>query len=226
MIKLMLALAALAFTTAARADTFTYNSFTVDPGLPVTITDPSVGVSGQFKFGSITLQGSGPNAGQSLLAWCVDIITTLNTSGVYNIVPFPGPGSVGNGNPVISATQVNEMASLILNEHNPLDNNPGATQLAIWKLEYGSGITFSSLNSIVDADILLATTLAADAAPGGSLNVPGAELNLLDVVPTNQILATAIVGQTPLPPALTLFGGGLALIGGLGLRRKKEPRSV
>jgi hypothetical protein len=174
--------------------------------------------------GEITLTGSGTFMGQpisSIDAWCLDILTSLSTTGTYNIVPFTGPGSFGNGNPSVSALQVQEIASMMLALGGALDNNPLATQLAIWRLEYGPGLTFSSTDLTVDNDILLSATLATDASLGGSLFNPGAQLDLLDVVPTDQVLGLA-VNATPLPGTIALFAGGLGLFGWLAKRRKRE----
>jgi hypothetical protein len=216
-------LAALPAMSPAHADNFTYTSFAVDPGISVTLTDPTV-LNTPFTaaVGEITLSGTGTFMGQpitSIAAWCVDIITGLNPTGTYNIVPFAGPGSVGNGNPSISALQVTEIASLIDAFGGALDDNPAATQLAIWRLEYGPGLTFSSSSSAGIADIAASVTLATDASMGGSFFDPGARLALLDVVPTDQILAVSVV---PLPAALPLFAGGLGLMGWLSRRRKRN----
>jgi hypothetical protein len=217
------AIASLAAALPAKADNFTYTGFSVDPGVSVTLTDPTL-LSTPFtaSVGEITLTGAGTFMGQpitSIAAWCVDILTGLNPTGTYNIVPFAGPGSVGNGNPSVSALQVSEIASLIDAFGGALDNNPAATQLAIWRLEYGPGLTFSSTSSAGVADIAASITLAADASSGGSFFDPGAKLALLDVVPTDQILAIA---ATPIPAALPLFAGGLGLMGWLSRRRKKN----
>jgi hypothetical protein len=222
--KTLLAAAAVgalvAATAPVKADNFTYTGFTVDPGTTVTLTDPALlSAPLQASVGEITLTGSGSFMGQnitSIEAWCVDILTSLNATGTYNIVPFAGPGSVGNGNPSISALQVTEIASLIDAFGGALDNNKVATQLAIWRLEYGPGLTFSSNDT---ADIAASIVLAADASSGGSLFNPLAGLKLLDVVPTDQILAVA---ATPIPAALPLFAGGLGLMGWVSRRRKNK----
>jgi hypothetical protein len=220
------AITSLAAALPAKADNFTYTGFSVDPGVTVTLTDPTLlNTPFQASVGEITLTGSGTFMGQSITsiaAWCVDILTGLNPTGTYNIVPFAGPGSVGNGNPSITALQVSEIASLIDHFGGALDNNPGATQLAIWRLEYGPGLTFSSTNSAGIADIAASVTLAAEASSGGTLFDPTASLKLLDVVPTDQILAVA---ATPIPAALPLFAGGLGLMGWLSRRRKNKATS-
>jgi hypothetical protein len=210
---------------AAHADGFTYTGFSVNPGVAVTLTDPTLlNTPFQASVGEITLTGTGTFMGTpitSIAAWCVDILTGLNQTGTYNIVPFAGPGSVGNGNPSITALQVTEIASLIDHFGGALDNNPGVTQLAIWRLEYGPGLTFSSTSTAGVDDIAASVTLAAEASSGGSLFDPAATLALLDVVPTDQILAVG-VPTVPLPAALPLFAGGLGLFGWLTRRNRKR----
>jgi hypothetical protein len=53
---------------------------------------------------------------------------------------------------------------------------------------------------------------------------PFASLELLDVVPTDQILAVA-VPPVPIPAALPLFAGGLGLMGWWTRRRKNKAAS-
>jgi hypothetical protein len=226
--KLLLGSAlAFAFVAPASADNFNYTGFSVNPGISVTLTDPTL-LNTPFtaSVGEITLTGTGTFMGQSITsiaAWCVDILTGLNPTGTYNIVPFAGPGSVGNGNPSVSALQITEIASLINAFGGALDDNPAATQLAIWRLEYGPGLTFSSSSTAGIADIAASITLAADATSGGSFFDPTAHLELLDVVPTDQILAVA---ATPIGPALPLFASGLALFYGMHRRRKRDVLSA
>jgi hypothetical protein len=224
------AVAALALAALpAKADTFNYTSFSVNPGNSVTLTDPTLLANPlTVSAGEITLNGSGTFMGQpisSIDAWCLDILTSLTTAGSYNIVPFTGPGSFGNGNPSVSTLQVQEIASMMLALGGALDNNPLATQLAIWRLEYGPGLTFSSNDITVDNDILLSATLATDASLGGSLFNSNAQLALLDVVPTDQVLGTPFAA-TPIGSTIWLMAGGLVLFGMFAWRRKNNQQSL
>ena len=49
----------------------------------------------------IVLNGTGPNAGQTLDAWCVDLFDHLQASTLYNIVPLTTAG-VGFPNPILT----------------------------------------------------------------------------------------------------------------------------
>lgn len=221
MLKMLLlsAAASLALAGPSLADTFTYSGFSVTPGLPVTVTDLSLGINEQVQGGEITLTGSGPNLGQDLMAWCVDLIGQLQQTGTYNIVPFTS-GSTGNGNPSLGALTVTEMASAMLAAG--LNDNPLATQLAIWRIEYGSDLSFSSSNAIVGGDIVLSQALALDAESGGSQFNPTASLDLLDAPLTDQVLAVPRAA-VPLPASLAFFGSGLIALGWLRNRRRSAP---
>jgi hypothetical protein len=214
--KLLAALpiALLAMVTPANADSFTYNGFSVNPGtgVDITLSPPVVATpfSESVKAGQITLNGSGPNAGMNIMAWCVDLLNPLQMSSTYNIVPLSVGGSPGNGNPSFGATVYQEIGDLMLFGQSGSDTQLDATQIAIWKLEYGSSIAFPTLSSLLDTE---ANSLISRVGLGGDLFNSNVTIMLLDAVPANQILAFAAPSEVPLPAAVWMFLGGLGLLG-------------
>jgi hypothetical protein len=133
----MLAGAFLLCAGAARADQFDYGSFGQINGQNITITSPtSIGVSA----GMIVLNGTGPNAGQTLDAWCVDLFDHLQANAIYNIVPLTTAG-VGFPNPILTNQQIAELGSLMIHgTSSTLGNTFGldgsaALQRAVWNVE-------------------------------------------------------------------------------------------
>lgn len=206
----------------AYADTFTYSNAAVNQGQNVTVSGFT---SGTFDTGQIVLTGSGPNAGQTFDAWCVDVLHTLLNSSTYNIVPLTTAGS-GGGNPALTAAQINQMGSLmiagnadVLDDKFGIDTSP-AFQLAIWAVEYGGTL----LNNANGPLASLTQTLVNESAAGGILNDPNATVDLLDAAPGNQVLAFG-VDATPIPATAPLFAGGLGLIAWLSRRRRRANSS-
>src|SRR5664279_1915902 len=112
---LLLAVAIVAETSAASATTFKYSSFNnqidgVLNGQYVTIKTPRsvTGLAGQVQ-----LIGSGPNAGQNLLVYCLDIYDNLQSSGTYTVSQLTTSGA-GGSNPTLTTTQIGEIGSLIV----------------------------------------------------------------------------------------------------------------
>jgi hypothetical protein len=213
----LLALAALCVAAPAQADQFDYGSFGQINGQNITITSPnSVGVSA----GMIVLNGTGPNAGQTLDAWCVDLFDHLQANAVYNIVPLTTAG-VGFPNPILTQQQISELGSLMIHgTSSTLGNTFGldgsaAFQLAIWNVEYQGSL----LDNASGALAALVSVLVANVEPGGIWDCPGCSVELLDAPAQNQILAFGI-DATPLPGAVWLFAGGLGLLGAFARKRK------
>jgi hypothetical protein len=213
----MLAGAFLLCAGAARADQFDYGSFGQINGQNITITSPtSIGVSA----GMIVLNGTGPNAGQTLDAWCVDLFDHLQANAIYNIVPLTTAG-VGFPNPILTNQQIAELGSLMIHgTSSTLGNTFGldgsaAFQLAIWNVEYQGTL----LDNASGALATLVAALVANVQPGGIWDCPGCSVELLDAPAQNQILAFG-VDTTPLPGAVWLFAGGLGLLGVFGRKRK------
>ena len=213
---LLLAAAMGLASTPALASQFDYSAFTVTDGQNITLSGL---VSETVDAGQIVLTGSGPNAGQMLDVWCVDVFHVLQSSALFNIVPLTTAGS-GAPNPTLTAAQINQIGSLMLAGNKDVADNAlgvdGSTafQLAIWAVEYG-GALLDNANSTLAA---LVTTLVAESATGGSLNDPFATVELLDAPAQNQVLAFA-VDAVPLPGTLWLMLSGLGLLFG-GLYRR------
>ena len=171
----------------------------------------------------IVLNGTGPNAGQTLDAWCVDLFDHLQSSAIYNIVPLTTAG-VGFPNPILTNQQISELGSLMVHgTQSVLGNTFGlngsaAFQLAIWNVEYQGAL----LDNASGALATLVAALVANVQPGGVWDCPTCSVELLDAPAQNQILAFG-VDATPLPGAVWLFAGGLGLLGAFA-RKRRAPR--
>jgi hypothetical protein len=203
LVPLHFAAALLIGAGSAQATTFEYGSYTVVNEQIISISNPTV-VSGQT--GEIVLTGSGANAGQTVLAWCLDIYHDLTNTGSYNIGTLTTAGS-GSPNPTLTSAQIGEIGALMLHGEQNINspNVSAATQLAIWKLEYGPTFQFTGLT---DPTVTLAQQFLTDAGPGGSwAPVPLTTLSQSG----NQTLGMVV---TPLPGTFSMLLAGLV---GLGL---------
>ena len=198
----------LAGPSVTCAATFQYGSYDVVNEQNITVANP-INVSGEM--GQIVLHGSGPNSGQTLLAWCLDIYHYLANSGTYQInQPIPN-------NP-FSAAQINQIGSLI--QHgNALINTDfkvsAAVQLAIWEVIYAN-LSFTGVSATVAS---LAAEYKTNVGSNGAWYCPNCTFSELDGY-GNQTLG--FVNPVPLPGALSLFAGGLAGLGLLSWRRKRK----
>jgi hypothetical protein len=189
--------------TSASATTFTYSSYSVENEQNITILTPN-SISG--GMGQIDLIGSGVNAGQDILAWCLDIYTYLNSAGTYQMGSLTTAGS-GHGNPSLTNAQIGEIGSLIAHGDaiiNTAYDVSAAIQLAIWKVEYGNSFTYRGVDSGVTS---LANTYLADVETG-SWDTPDYNVSLLSEA-GNQDLAFV----TPVPSTWTLMLAGFASLG-------------
>ena len=206
----LLALASLFVATPAMASQFDYGSFGQVNGQNITISSP---VSEGVSAGMIVLNGAGPNAGQTLDAWCVDLFDRLQASSIYNIVPLTTAG-VGFPNPVLTNQQISELGSLMIHgTQTTLGNTFGlngsaAFQLAIWNVEYGGAL-------LDNASGPLATLVARL----GRQRPTWRDLGLSRLLRRASRRASAKsdlafgIDATPLPGAAWLFAGGLGLLG-------------
>ena len=210
-------------TSAASAATFSYNSFTVTNEQDIHILTPNNVTGG---MGQIVLHGSGPDAGQTLAAWCLDVYDFLTHSGTYTVGPLTTTGS-GGSNPALTTTQISEIGSLMLKGNSLVNtgtNVSAATQLAIWIVEYGASFTFSGVSSSVKT---LAQQYVSNVSAGGIWDCPTCTVTLLSLNGDQNLgygadLPGGRQGTTPLPAALPLFAGGLSGFGMLAWRRKRK----
>jgi len=210
----------------AHATTFQYDSYSTINAQTINVLSPTVGYG---EMGQLILNGAGPNSGQTLTAWCLDVSVYLTTSGTYTLGPLTTAGA-GGSNPALTAGQVSEIGSLMLNGLSSDTNSSAATQLAIWMLEYGSEFSYSGVSSAVTA---LALTYESNVMPGGEWYCPNCTVTLLSSL-GDQSLGYALLptegGGTlpavPLPATLPLFATGLGALGLLGWRRKRKATAL
>jgi len=210
----------------AHATTFQYDSYSTINAQTINVLSPTVGYG---EMGQLILNGAGPNSGQTLPTWCLDVSVYLTTSGTYTLGPLTTAGA-GGSNPALTTGQISEIGSLMLNGLSSDTNSSAATQLAIWMLEYGSEFSYSGVSSAVTA---LALTYESNVMPGGEWYCPNCTVTLLSSL-GDQSLGYALLptegGGTlpavPLPATLPLFATGLGALGLLGWRRKQKATAL
>lgn len=213
----LLAASVLSFPVAANADQFVMTNFTVLGAVNVDLGPP---ISRSVQAGEIELTGPGGN----LLVWCLDLTDTLLAPYTYNINSFtagdvrPGLGQLS----LLDGNALRQIASLMLNGagFDPDGLSDAATQLAIWKIEYGNLFDPTNLSAQLTTDM---NAHIAASVIGGLLDCPGCTLNVLTDAPNvpNQALGFA-VQAVPGPIVGAGLPGLLAGIGGfLALRRRK-----
>jgi len=210
----------------AHATTFQYDSYSTINAQTINVLSPTVGYG---EMGQLILNGAGPNSGQTLTAWCLDVSVYLTTSGTYTLGPLTTAGA-GGSNPALTTEQISEIGSLMLNGLSSDTDSSAATQLAIWMLEYGSEFSYSGVSSAVTA---LALTYESNVMPGGNWYCPNCTVTLLSSL-GDQSLGYALLptegGGTlpavPLPATLPLFATGLGALGLLGWRRKRKATAL
>jgi len=212
----------LGSSNVSRADSFQYSSFSATNEQFIQITSPINAAGG---MGQIVVQGSGPNSGQTLLAWCLDIYHSDVSSGIYNISPLTTAGS-GGLNPPLTTNQISEIGSLMLHGNALIATSSNtdlsaANQLAIWLVEYGSAFQYTGVTTSVTN--LALTLISFVDSPSGQWYCSDCRVNLFSEANV-QTLGTGF--EAPLPGALPLFGSGLVALGLLGLRKKRPRRTA
>jgi hypothetical protein len=216
-LAILTAAVAMLAAAPATATEFDYGSFSVINQQNITFTLPLARTGGA---GEIVLNGTGPNAGQQLDAWCIDLFDNLASSSIYNIVPLTNAG-VGFPNPTLTNQQISQMGSLMIHGTADVPGDPdinasAAFQLAIWNIEYQGDL----LDNASGALATLVAVLVSRVQPGGIWDCPGCTVDQLDVLPQNQVLAFGVPSETPLPSAMLLFATGIG--GAAALLRKRR----
>ena len=199
----------------AYATTFQYDSYSTINAQTINVLSPTVGYG---EMGQLILNGAGPNSGQTLTAWCLDVSVYLTTSGTYTLGPLTTAGA-GGSNPALTTGQISEIGSLMLNGLSSDTNSSAATQLAIWMLEYGSEFNYSGVSSAVTA---LALTYESNVMPGGEWYCPNCTVTLLSSLGDQSLGYALPTGGGGTLPAVPLPTTGLGALGLLGWRRKKK----
>ncbi len=216
------------FTASANADTFQADSFSQPNGAQnVTLTLGPL--SKTVSAGEVNLHQNIPAL--DVLVWCLDLQDNLFVPYTYNVSMYtPGqnlPGLPAGG---LDAGQVRQIASLILKGLTlggaDAGQDDAATQLAIWKVEYGAALSFQGLSAGLQNRLNLEL---ADSLPGGILDCPTCSLKIFsdDVVAPNQAMAT-VVNAVPGP----VVGAGIPGVIAAGMfmvglaRRRRQAASV
>jgi hypothetical protein len=213
-----------ALTTApALADTFQMDSFSQPSGAQ-NVTINLGPLSETVSVGEINLHSNGPPA-TDLLVWCLDLNDVLFQPYTFQVHTYTGGNLPGLPSGGLLGGQIRQIASLMLRglTLGGLDANQddAATQLAIWKVEYGAALAFSvsaALQARVDLEL-------ADSTPGGSLDCPGCSLTILSdaVEAPNQAMGFAVAVPGPIAGAGVpgLIAACFSLFGLNRIRRRK-----
>lgn len=213
------AVATLILGGAAQAQTFDYQGFSVDPAnVQITLTNP---VNKTVLVGEITLNGTGPNMGQNLAVWCLDVFDQLQTGPyAYQETTVTAGLQLQGWTSPITTTQIQQIGDLMEQVNGGINNDKAAVQLAIWASLYGSGFSF------LGGSGTLASDEAADLAAvqtGGLFFNPNVSITALHDAITAPNQTVGFAAPVPAP----IVGAGLpGLFGLLGIwyanRRKRR----
>jgi hypothetical protein len=199
---------------SATAASYTYDGYGVTNEQNIHVLSPRDIAGGSRQ---IVLTGSGAYAGVNLPAWCLDIYNYLATSGSYQVGVLTTAGS-GGANPALSSTQIGALMAHGMGLINTSSDVSAAVQLAIWKVEYGSGFAFSgrSPGAIKDAQQYVDNVTGGTWGPNNNV--------LLLTQPNNQSLGA--LSPAPLPSTWTMMLAGLLGLGFFGWKMKYPSRAV
>ncbi|MBI5524189.1 MAG: PEP-CTERM sorting domain-containing protein [Desulfarculus sp.] len=213
---------------AAQADTInslTVTGYTVTSGVNVTLNGQNLGTKYGAQF-NVHL-GLGNNNFQDVIAYCVDLYQTIGTGTYtgYSLNPVSESGST-------------QAAAWLLGHYAPGLGNPyapnsltttiTALQVAIWEVtyDYSSSGSYALGGGNFKASGL--TTAVANLAnsyltalSGANPTLTGLQFSGVARSGANQDL---IVGNTPEPGSMILFGSAAGLMGWLRRRRQAKQR--
>ncbi len=198
-------LAAVCLTTGsvahARADVLTYTGYTVLNNQNVTVQfgPPGQQVTEYSGAGQITLTGANTPGG-SLATWCIDLADNLLASGQFNQTDI---GGVADG------------INALISHFDPANYDASAaTQVAIWRQEYGPYATITPDNANVS---MLADSYISNVNDGTWQPDQGMQTVRLTGVDGNQDQATLV--PVPEPASMAILGAGMVAMG--MIRRKR-----
>ena len=203
----------------SRATPLTYDSYSVLNNQTVRLLDPALGFNETAGSGQITLHG-GNVPGGLLAMWCIDIPDWLQQPGSFASTGVAG-GAFGS--------KLNALLSHASQFLPTTYDASSALQIAIWKVEYGTGL---SVTTPYSSTILpLADAWVANVSGANPLwkADPGMQVTTLLANGRNQdqafLSAVPSVGPTAVPEPVSILVLGAGLLG-LGFMQRNRTRPL